>query len=274
MTRWHSLYCYNQTQDETHTAIEQFLQAQDYTRYDAFGLMPGRAYSQTIKTFTAPQAGQWVRVLAEASHLPDLDQLAVTLSQQAICIVASLEGKRGSLLVYENGGAVEDIHSALLPYIKPDVTSAELEQAVAGKAFPQPLEDEEAKQIGDINLDDVPEEYKGMVRKVDARQASKLFRKLTQQLLGTADPQASKMLQQEKPDWNGPVGRRIRSVMACLTVPQDWREPDFTTVRLAYPLHLRLQRNPNAPSYPGDEEALQAVPDALDYRPAYGGKDE
>ena len=34
--------------------------------------------------------------------------------------------------------------------------------------------------------------------------------------------------------------------MGCLTVPNDWREPDFTTLRDAHQLHLRRQRRPNA----------------------------
>ena len=59
--------------------------------------------------------------------------------------------------------------------------------------------------------------------------------------------------------------------MDCLNIP-DWRAPDFVTLRDAYALHKRRQRSPNATLYPGDAEALAAVPDALTYTPIYAGK--
>jgi hypothetical protein len=59
--------------------------------------------------------------------------------------------------------------------------------------------------------------------------------------------------------------------MDCLRIP-DWRDPDFVTLRDAYALHKRRERSPNATLYPGDAEALAAVPDALTYTPVYAGK--
>jgi hypothetical protein len=43
-------------------------------------------------------------------------------------------------------------------------------------------------------------------------------------------------------------------------------------LRDSYQLHARRQRKPDARLYPGDEEAMTRVPDALDYIPVYGGK--
>ena len=54
-------------------------------------------------------------------------------------------------------------------------------------------------------------------------------------------------------------------------MPSDWHAPDFTTLRDAYQVAERRQRRPNAGLYPGDAEALAAVPDALAYTPVYGG---
>jgi hypothetical protein len=61
-------------------------------------------------------------------------------------------------------------------------------------------------------------------------------------------------------------------VLGGLTIPSDWQEPDFVTLRDAYQLHERRRRNPNAPLYPGDAEAMEAVSDALDYIVLYAGK--
>ena len=59
--------------------------------------------------------------------------------------------------------------------------------------------------------------------------------------------------------------------MACLDVSNNWHEPDFVALRDAYQLHLRRQRNPKAMLYPGDTQAMGAVPNALEYTPIYGG---
>jgi hypothetical protein len=75
----------------------------------------------------------------------------------------------------------------------------------------------------------------------------------------------------QPPDWSAGGGAKISRLMGLLTVPHDWREPDFVTLRDAYQLHLRRQRRPNADLYPGDAEAMAAVPNALDYTPIYAG---
>ena len=48
-------------------------------------------------------------------------------------------------------------------------------------------------------------------------------------------------------------------------------EPDFDSLRDAYPLHERRRRSPNARIYPGDEAIMAKVSDALLYTPVYGG---
>ena len=110
-----------------------------------------------------------------------------------------------------------------------------------------------------------------MAKQVDLRQAGKLFERMSATLARktNADPAADDLLKQ--PDWSSAGGQRIRALMDCLAVP-DWQAPDFVTLRDAYALHHRRQRSPQARLYPGDAEALAAVPDALAYTPVYGGK--
>ncbi len=81
--------------------------------------------------------------------------------------------------------------------------------------------------------------------------------------------EAREMLRQ--PDWNSSGGARIQALMHCLRIPA-WRDPDFVTLRDAYALHIRRRRSPTAVLYPGDAEALAAVPNALSYTPVYAGK--
>jgi hypothetical protein len=110
-----------------------------------------------------------------------------------------------------------------------------------------------------------------MAGRLDPRQAESLFTRISGAVAqkGGADPAARELLRQ--PDWNSAGGRKIIALMDCLGIA-GWRAPDFVTLRDAYALHVRRQRSPNAKLYPGDAEALAAVPDALDYTPIYAGK--
>jgi hypothetical protein len=104
------------------------------------------------------------------------------------------------------------------------------------------------------------------------QQANKMFARLSGDLLKKAggDANAAALLKNAV-DWNSVGGQRLTAFMACLNVPEDWREPDFVTLRDAYQLHLRRQRLPNARLYPGDAEAMAKVLDALEYTPVYAG---
>jgi hypothetical protein len=106
---------------------------------------------------------------------------------------------------------------------------------------------------------------------VDLQQAGKLFERMSATLARktNANPAADALLKQ--PDWSSAGGQRIRALMNCLGIP-GWQAPDFVTLRDAYALHQRHQRSPHARLYPGDAEALAAVPDALAYTPVYGGR--
>ena len=113
--------------------------------------------------------------------------------------------------------------------------------------------------------------------RVDMRQAQKMFDRLnaglTQRSGNSGNETAVRsLLQGNRPQWNSVGGAQIRELMARLTIPSGWQEPDFITLRDAYQLHERRRRNPNAPLYPGDEEAMAAVTNALDYIAVYAGK--
>jgi hypothetical protein len=113
---------------------------------------------------------------------------------------------------------------------------------------------------------------------VNPAQAQKLFSRLTGQVMkkagGGEEADAARALVAGSGDinWNSAAGRRIQALMACLTVPDNWREPDFISLRDAYQLHERRRRAPNARLYPGEAETMARVPDALNYTPVYGGR--
>lgn len=263
---WHSLYLFcadNVDTDHLANALRDSLTSLHYTLYDPFGLIPGKAYSQAVRLFLAPLSNSCARVIGA----PDLAQLPL-LSRVGVCLFAALEGSNALLVTYANGQEA-DPAAALAPYVRPGHSAEELQRTLnfTGAVVSKPAPDDA------LPLDALPKDVQAMAGKVNLKQAQKLFSQLSGELLTGNQRDAARQMMRPT-DWNGAGGQRIRSVMACLNVPETWRDPDFTTLRDAYQLHARRQRNPHASLYPGDEETMASVPNALDYVPVYGGRDQ
>src|SRR5690606_4539745 len=133
-----------------------------------------------------------------------------------------------------------------------------------------------ASASGGLPFDAMPDDVRALAGGVDQGAAEKMFNRLSGQLLkrvgGQADEARALMSGEGAPNWDSSGGNRIRALMNSLTLPGEWREPDFDTLRDAYALHERRRRLPNARLYPGDEAVMARVPDALRYTPVYGGR--
>lgn len=271
MARWHSLYLASADQATPVTAIQHHLEQQGFTLYDAFSLLPGRSYPQALKCFVAPAAGAWVRILLEYSD--DTARLEAALSQHAICMSAQLAGDAGTLALYASGNPHPiSAYDLIAPHLPADVGREDYQRLLESGYKNIPDLEGENERIGSVKIKDLPDDLRRAARSIGGKKADNLFGKLTRRLLG-GDTQAADILRDgADPDWNSEAGKRIQALFALLGAPANWREPDFPTLRQAYMLHRRRERKPNAPSYPGDEVLLAAVPDALAYVPVYGGK--
>jgi len=247
------------------------LAGQGYTAYDPFGLIPGRVYDENVKLFVSPAEG-WVRVLVE-ENMPQ--SLLKELSQTYTCLFIRVENPDTSTIqVYQEGKLNEDRISALAPFLREGKNPQDLHSALT-KTEITIIEPENANE-GFIPADALPEDIQRMAKNVDANNMNQMFSKVTSGLFGkmNADADAANALveQAKQMNWNSPQGWKIRSLINLLTMPANWRDPNFVTLRDAYSLHARKQRKPDARLYPGDAEAMRAVPDALDYIPVYAGK--
>lgn len=272
MSLWNSLYWSGEAGSEALTQrLQQALTQHAYTLYNPFGLIPGRSYPVTLKLFLGPASGGWRRLLAEATQPADLAAVAAALSQDGLCLWLGLDGTGGRTVVY-SGGQPADPAQALLPHCAPGRTAADLQAALEGRA-PTSAE-AAAPAVAMVPLDALPPELHEQARALDEGQIGRMFDKISKNMLPEGAPAgAHALLQGQGPDWNSEGGRRIRALVSCLALPADWREPDFVTLRTAYQLHARRKRSPQARLYPGDAEAMAAVPDALDYTPIYGGRE-
>jgi hypothetical protein len=254
MTTWQSLYL--PSGDNVAENLKAALTASGYTPFDPFGLLPGKSYPQAVRVFVAPERGGWTRIIGalERGLLPEL-------SLTAPCLVVELDGDEAHFEAYFEGEAATP-EIALMSYAHEHDC---IHLALKNTHFLKRID------VGGVTPDALPEDIRKMAEQVDPKQAAALFARISGTLAqkGGNDPAAAEMLRQ--PNWNSAGGSKIAALMDCLRIP-DWRDPDFVTLRDAYALHKRRERSPNATLYPGDAEALAAVPDALTYTPVYAGK--
>lgn len=261
-TPWHSLYLSCADREALVETLQQSLKHLEYTLYDPFGILPGRAYPLAVRVFAAPPANGWIRIIGAVDPRQFL-----RLSELGLCLSLALDGAEAVIEVYADGQPAADRVQALTPYLRENAAAHDLEQVLS-----QVYTATQDKQEG-LPLDMLPDDVQQMADNISMKQAQKMFNRLSGRLLKGADEDAARqLLSGNAPDWQSAGGQRIRALMAYLTVPQNWHEPDFVTLRDAYQLHNRRRRNPNAMLYPGDAEAMAKVPNALQYVPVYGGK--
>ena len=232
---------------DAHTVAAQVIDialAAGYVRYDPFNGLPGRAYPQAIRVFAAPAHKGWVRLLGEWDVA-----LSELLSKTTSPVVwVKLEGSIGTVEIWQDGAQVA------LPALDS-----------APHLVPKPAE----RSWVDVLPPDV------QALNTHPQQAEKLINRLSTSLLaksGGADQQAAAAaLLSGGERWDSPAGIHIVRVLSALGI-DDWRDPDFITLRDAYALQARRQRRPNATPLPGDAATMAAVPNALDFLPVYAGK--
>lgn len=265
--RWHSLYCPSADSSSISAALRTTLTAAGYALTDPFGRFPGKVYEQNVRLFVAPERDGWVRILAA----PDAPLTRIP-ADWMFCLSTTLNEAQAQVTVYAAGAAVELV-SALKPYLRDGVNSDQLEAALRHQ--PTLVGKPTQRAESSIPLSALPEDVQRMAGKVNMKQADKLFNRAAKGIFrgsGGSDDARALLSEDTAPNWDSSGGRQITALMACLTIPQNWREPDFTEVRDAYPLYLRKQRKPDAQLYPGDADLMALVPDALAYTPIYGGK--
>lgn len=267
-TTWNCLYLHSDDREAVGASLRDSLTHLGYTLYNPFGLVPGKAYPRSVRLFVAPAKHGWVKVIGE----PDERQLSM-LSHHALVLYLALSGEDADLRVYSQGAA-GDLVTLLTPFLRPGVTALQLQQALLTTSNLIP---DQANPSG-LPFDALPDQVKNMAGKVNTAQAQKMFARLSGDLMkkvggagGQADAARALVTASHAPNWAGTGGVRLAAVMGCLSLPDDWRTPDFDSLRDAYQLYERRRRNPTARTYPGDDAVMAAVPDALDFMPVYGG---
>ena len=270
---WQSLYLYSdnaQVPAQIAETLRSALAHDGYEPYDPFAAMPGKSYPERRRLFIAPPPVQgWTRIIGDAD-----ESLMPRLSTHGLCLRCAFDDTTEQIIVYDAGVSV-DAKTALTPHLATECTAATLERILAGE-LEAVAGDNDRPSGGVVPMNVLPENVRTMAENLHPKQIDRMFgkwmKRVSKRLSGDEDA-ARELLRGDAVDWNSDGGRQIQALMACLGIPSDsWRQPDFTTVRDAYLLHLRRQHRADARLFPGDAEAMQAVPDALDYTPVYMGK--
>lgn len=267
---WHSLYLRSPEAEKVASTLRDALTKQGYILYDPFGLIPGAAYADSLKLFVAPAIDGWVRVLISPETIIPVE-IMETISGQTLCFTLSFTDDNMKVTVYKDGQEAE--LSALKPYLKDGCSTNDLIDAMHAEAErePEPISGD-TFPMG-VLPEDLKSAAQGLNPKHIDRMFVKLMKKVNRQLSGGDDEdEARSLLNNKQTNWKSTGAQRVSGFVACLNLPEKWNMPEFVTLRDAYQRHRHRQRNPHAHLFPGDAETMQAVPDALDYMPVYGGK--
>jgi hypothetical protein len=267
---WHSLYLPAGDPPAITAALLDALHQLGYQRYDPFaggtGTPPG--LKTFVKHFIAPPVDGWARILGE----PDL-QAVIDLSKGRMVLHAWLTDADGNVSLYQDGQARDE---ALTTLLRPGKTADDLRRAQAGTA---PV-------AADPLNSTVPAEMQHLAHthNVNPEQANQMIERITSRLFGkldrASDGEASDMRARasalatgaNRLNWNSAAGQRLKALAAVLGLPSNWREPDFEMVRAAYQAARYLRKSPNARLMPDEQEALKALPHAIQYEAVYAGK--
>ncbi len=254
--------------------LRDALKSLGYTLYDPFGTIPSKSYHNTVRSFVAAEDQNWVRlILSEPPPKP----LLATVTLDCAGMLVTVRAGQAEIDIYRHSERVDSAADVLREHLREGATIDALQNALTRMQVTLIPPDE--NQPNNVPYDALPDDIRDMGAGVSPDAVSKMFGKITGNLLrkagGSSDDVegANALLGQGKINWDAPSVQALQDVIDLLTVPQHWREPDFIALRDAYGLHARRQRKPNARLYPGDAETMAAVPAALSYIPVYGGKD-
>ncbi len=261
---WKSLYISCDDQQGVVGNLQNQLTASGYELFDPFDGVPGKPYPQIVRLFIAPPQQGWMRILGDVDP-----QFATKLSNNGLCLLVEFNAGASQLTLYELGASQPE-YNALFEHLVEGCTADHLLNTLNPEYTP----DTRTTRPNDVAMDWLPDDVQQMADNLNPKQVNRLFNRFMNKItdrLGADMSEAQALLR--KQDWNSPGARQTQAVMACLPIP-NWNMPDFVTLRDAYQLHRRLERKPNAQLFPGEAEALRAVPDALGYQPVYGGKQD
>lgn len=280
---WNMLYAATTDQSVVVAALIRALTVSGYQVYDAYSSAFPPVYAQVVRSFVARPVNGWTRILGEVDPaIVPLLSAEQPVLEARVTLGASDTGAQASLAVWLHGRAL-DINDT-----STQVTSSEpgwLASIIAGIArLNAPKASASASSRPDTAATDrfvpreaLPGSVRGLFDTLDPEQAGSLFDRMTASLasrFGRAQMDAARsMLQPRAIDWTAGQPAILAEILSGLYDGSlAWRDPDFVTLRDAYQLHIRQRERPGAPLYPGDAEALAAVPDALNYVPVYAGR--
>ncbi|MGQ9910173.1 MAG: hypothetical protein ACUVS2_15210 [Candidatus Flexifilum sp.] len=281
-TSWNMLYAAADDQTAVVDALVRALTMSGYQIYDAYGSAFPPAFARAVRSFVAPSIGGWTRIVGEIdSGVLPLLSIDHPLIEARIAAGETEAGVEVSLTVWLDGSALDADAAAAaaalgrgwLAFIAAGIARLNAPETAAS-ADPPP---QSAGPSGFVPREVLPGYARGLFDDLNPEQAGSLFNRMTASLadrFGRAQMDAARnLLQPRAIDWTAGRPAILAALLSELYGGSAaWRDPDFVTLRDAYQLHIRRRERPGAPLYPGDAEALAAVPDALAYVPVYAGR--
>lgn len=274
---WHGLYIANPDATAVAAALGEALNTAGYTAYDPFPGGSGPSafiWKRRAGHFVAPARDGWTLVLGE----PDPLTLPVLASSLGTGVLQAWLTPEDAGLAAWSGEGPRDDPAACADWLRDGMTVDDLAHALAGQTPAPDLPGPEGPTVLAVPL---PDDVRDLAEQVDPQQAEQMMQRITGSLFGrhgaggahsAVQAEAQQLLGGGGSLWNGAQGKRLRAALGCLAVPAAWALPTYSDVHAAMQVARARQHKPDGLRLPGDDAALAAVPDVLDYTPVYGGK--
>lgn len=253
--QWISLYVPGAEPASLADTVKSALASAGAKQYDPFGAMPGLSYPRAVKLFVAPKAGDWVRLIVSPDCV--LEPVVTAASLDAPLAAGFISGDLVPALTFYHHGEPVDAPAVSAYITDVEGFAAQLRQPKTG-----------ASGVGGISSGALPSDVRAMSGGLPTKQVERMMSSMTGAI--SKGDRAGAQAALQSVDWESGAGAWMRTTLAYLGI-NNAVLPDYTTVSTAYRTAKRLARNPNATLYPGDQDAQNAVPDALDYLPVFYG---
>jgi hypothetical protein len=252
---WQRLYHPITSPDPVIAALQQWFAEEKYTAYDPFpgGMGVPIRQKDRIKLFVSPSQNGWVQVIAEPAM--SIPQGALVELPKPFINIEILQGASPQITV--EGGELSQFLSDEQLRATFDKTLTHLATASSEEKASGDITDELAKAHGiksNFLMRQMTKQYLKKISKEAGEDAKTIEEQAKQALAQSGDV-----------DWGREDVQALREAVAQLTLPEDWRLPEWKHLQIAY----GLTRPTRGVTVAGDKQAQHAVPNASAYTPLF-----
>jgi hypothetical protein len=244
-------------------SLTQWIEAQNYVAYDPFagGLGAPIKLKDRLKLFAAPPLEGWSSLVIAADNPLEQSAMMVLSDLAPVVVFHIFADSPPDISVYRDHQFYQ-APDGLVPLLKSDYSRDQLYAAweAMGSADVTRSLDDDVAASGPV---------KWLVNRMTRRYVKEMEADGADIAAVKAAAQSALNQSADEIDFQRPDIRALQAITNCLNLPEDWGFPTWRMLNKAYSVARQRDYRANAITVPGDDDLLQAIPNALNYRPLF-----